>query len=423
MVVEIEDRILKQIEKDRTEIVSFLRGLISIPSVTGKEGEIQEFISRKLGQMGLLLDVWEPDINKLKRHPGYVPVTYDYRRRPNVVGIQKGRGNGKSLLLNGHVDVIPPGPPDAWRHNPWSGVAEEGRIYGRGASDMKSGLAAMTMALNAVIKSGVKLAGDVILEYTVDEELSGNGTLACILRGYRADAGISCETSSLNVQPASIGRIWFEIFVRGKSAGIQRKWEGVNAITKGYKIVEAVAHLEEKRVTALSHPLYPNTREALPCMVCMFQSGSYPSAFPDACLLKGSLATLPGEVSKEVKKSFVNHIQKAIQNDAWLRNHPPKITFTGYFAEPSEISVDHPIVKAVSSNFHKITSRSPIISGRLGAADTRFLNEYGKTPTVIFGPGPTDQMHAIDEWVSIDDLITATKVLALTILDWCTSSG
>ena len=419
MTVDVKSRVLKRIERDREEIVGFLQKLISIPSVTGNEKDIQEFIGRKLSRMGLSVDVWEPDINELKRHPGYVPVAGDYKNRPNVVGIQKGEGDGNSLLLNGHVDVIPPGSLDAWRHNPWSGEIRGGRVYGRGASDMKSGLAAMTMALDAIAKSEIRLKGDVILEYTVDEELSGNGTLSCILRGYKADAGISCETSGLRVQPASIGRIWLEVFILGKPAGIQRRWEGVNAIVKGYKIVEAVSVLEEMRVSRLSHPLYPDTREALPCMVCIFQAGSFPSAFPDTCLLKGSIATLPGEDSEEVKRSFVNYIQKVAQNDPWLKDHPPEVKFTGYFAEPSEIPVGHPIVKTLSSKFREVTTRNPIISGRIGAADTRFLNKYGKTPTVIFGPGPTEQMHAINEWVRIEDLIVATKVLALTILDWC----
>lgn len=284
---------------------------------------------------------------------------------------------------------------------------------------MKSGLAAMTMAMDAIVKSEIRLKGNVILEYTVDEELSGNGTLACILRGYKADAGICCETSSLGVQPGSIGRIWFEIFVRGKPAGIQRRWEGVNAIAKGYKIVEAVSALEDMRIAKLSHHLYPDTREALPCMVCVFQAGSYPSAFPDTCLLKGSMATLPGEDSEEVKRTLVSHIHKVAQSDPWLKEHLPEIKFAGYFAEPSEIPVGHPIVKAVSHNFKEVTHRDPIISGRNGAADTRHLSKYGDTPTVIFGPGPTDQMHAANEWVYIDDVIAATKVLALTILEWC----
>ncbi len=415
----IKRRVLKTIERDREEIVGYLRRLISIPSVTGNEKEIQNFISKKLGDMGLSLDVWEPDISELQRHPGYVPVVDDYKDRPNVVGKKRGEGGGKSLLFNGHVDVIPPGSVHAWKHDPWGGEIEGDRVYGRGASDMKSGLAAMTMALDAILKSQITLKGDVILEYTVDEELSGNGTLACIQRGYKADAGISCETSGLRVQPASIGRMWFEIFVTGKPAGIQRRWEGVNAIVKGYTIVEAVSAFEEERVSKLSHPLYPDTREALPCMVCVFQAGSFPSAFPHSCLLKGSIATLPGEDSEGLKRSFVEHILAVAQNDSWLKDHPPKVKFTGYFAEPSEIPVNHPIVKTVSVNFRKVAEKNPIISGRLGAADTRFLNKYGETPTVIFGPGPTEQMHAVDEWVRIDDLITATKVLALTILDWC----
>lgn len=155
----------------------------------------------------MTVDIWEPDINELKKHPGYVPTTQNYKDRPNVVGFQKGKGSGRSLLFNGHVDVIPPGPLSAWEHNPWSGEVENGKLYGRGSSDMKSGLAAMTMALDAIIESGITLKGNVILEYTIDEEFTGNGTLACVQRGYKADCGIVCESSSLKVQPASIGRI------------------------------------------------------------------------------------------------------------------------------------------------------------------------------------------------------------------------
>ncbi|MHA1833560.1 MAG: ArgE/DapE family deacylase [Candidatus Baldrarchaeia archaeon] len=416
-----KEKVLKEIDENQKEIIKFLQELISFPSVSGNEAEIQNFIAQKLKNMGLKVDVWEPDINELKKHPGYVPIEGNYKNRPNVVGILKGKGNGKSLLFNGHVDVIPPGPLDAWRYNPWSGKIEHGKIYGRGASDMKSGLAAMTMALDAVLKIEAELKGDVILEYVIDEELSGNGTLACILRGYMADAGICCESSSLRVQPASIGRIWFEIIVRGKPAGIQRRWEGVNAIEKGYKIVEAVSKFEEIRLNdpKLTHPLYPDKKEALPCMVCVFQAGSYPSSFPDTCLLKGSIATLPGEDSEEVKRRFVNHILEETRSDPWLKDNPPKVEFVGYFAEPSEIPADHPIVNSVASAFKEVTGKSPIISGRLGAADIRFLNNYGKTPTVIFGPGLTEQMHATNEYVYIQDLITATKVLAITILNWC----
>ncbi len=412
-------QVLNWIEQNRNTIVGFLQDLIRIPSVTGEEGLIQEFIAGRLKEMSLSVDVFEPDLASLRKHPAFVEVSQGYERRPNVVGILKGAGGGKSLLFNGHVDVIPAGAPESWQHGSWSGDAADGRVYGRGASDMKAGLAAMTMAVKAIRESDIRLGGDLILEYTVDEELSGNGTLACVMKGYKADGGICCETSSMRVQPGSIGRIWFEIKVKGKAAGIQRRWEGVSAIEKGYRVTQAVSDFERVRIARLSHPLYPDIRGAIPCMVGVFESGSYHSAFPDSCLLKGSMATVPGEDSAAVKKEFVEFIRAKVANDSWLKDHPPEVIFTGYFAEPSAIPVDSPIVQALCRKFTEVTGQEPVISGREGAADIRFMNRYGETPTVIFGPGMTEQMHANNEWANIEDLIQATKILSLTILDWC----
>lgn len=415
----MKDRVIQGVDRERDQIVEFLRDLIKFPSVTGEEEEIQQFIARKLKKMGLVVDIWEPDLEALKHHPAYVAVSQGYKGRPNVVGILRGAGGGKSLLFNGHVDVIPAGAPEAWAHGPWAADLADGRVYGRGASDMKGGLAAMTMAVQAILKAGIRLKGDVTLEYTVDEELSGNGTLACVMKGYRADGGICCETSSMRVQPGSIGRIWFEIKVKGRAAGIQRRWEGVNAIDKGYRVVQAVSGFERLRIERLSHPLYPEIRGAIPCLVGVFESGSYHSAFPDTCLLKGSMATVPGEDSAAVKAQFVQYIRDTVSDDPWLKEHPPEVAFVGYFAEPSEISPHEPIVQTLCENFREVTGKDPLISGREGAADIRFLNRYGNIPTVIFGPGMTEQMHANNEWVAVNDLIQATKILALTILQWC----
>jgi acetylornithine deacetylase len=412
-------KILSAVEEKRYDIIRFLQDLISRPSVTGDEKPIQEFIAGRLRGMGLSVDMWEPDHEELKKHPAYVAVKGDYEGRPNVVGVYRGSGGGRSLLFNGHVDVIPAGPRETWTHEPFSASLEGDRLYGRGASDMKSGLAAMTIAMETLMKLNLRLRGDVILEYTMDEELSGNGTLACVLRGYKADAGICCETSSLHVQPACIGRIWFEITVRGKPAGIQRRWEGVNAIDKGYEIVKAVSNLEAIRISRLDHPLYPDKMGSLPCMVGMFESGSFPSAFPDLCVLKGSLATLPGEETKQVKKDFVEHIATFAKTDPWLCEHPPEVAFVGYCGDSAEIPVDHPIVTLLGKNLLRVSGEAPRITGRQGAADTRYLIKYGQTPTVIFGPGMTEQMHASDEWVKVSDVITATKTLSLTIAEWC----
>lgn len=408
------------IDQNTESLISFLQDIIRIPSVTGNEGPIQHFLEEYIADIGLEVDSFVPDMNVLKTHPGFVETTQSYEGRPNVVGLLKGTGGGKSLLFNGHVDVIPEGAPENWKHGCWSGDIEDSKVYGRGSADMKSGVAAMTMALKATRACNVSLKGDVIVEYVMDEELTGNGTLACVLKGYKADAGICCETSSMHVQPGSIGRIWFEIRVKGKAAGIQRRYEGVNAIDLGYRVMKAVSEFENIRVKTISHPLYPEMRAAIPCMVGQFESGTYASAFPDACIMKGSMATVPGENSKEVKAEFVRFVTETVRKeDVWFIDHPPEIIFTGYFAEPSEISSESPIVGLLCDSYKNIMGSDPIVSGRQGAADIRHMNQYGDTPTVIFGPGMTEQMHANNEWVNIQDYINSIKILAETIMRWC----
>lgn len=411
--------ILSVIDANRDQAVAFLQKMVSIPSVTGDEAAIQDYLSKYMAGIGLDVDMWETDWEELKKHPGYRPVDRGYENRPNIVATWKGQGGGRSLLLNGHTDVIPVGNGEGWSDNPWSAAIKDGRVYGRGSCDMKSGVASHILAVQFLQAAGMKLKGDVYINVVIDEEVSGHGTLDTVIRGYKADAGISGETSDLAVQPACIGRIWFEIEIQGKPAGVQQRYLGVSGIELGYKITQAVNALEAHRVATVSHPLYPSAIDSLPCLIGSFQAGNYPSAFPATCLLKGSIGTVPGEDHEGVKQSLVDQIAKAAAEDPWMKDHPPVVRFVGYDAQASEIPRDHAIVTTVSDVYKEITGKAPVISGRQGAADTRFLNLYADTPTVIFGPGSTAVMHANDEYVSIDDYVTAIKVMALSILDWC----
>jgi acetylornithine deacetylase len=414
----VQDTVLKHIEKSRDEIIGFLQQLIRIPSVTEHEAEVQKFIAERVEQVGIHVDLWEPNLEELRKAPGYVPVKVGYEGRPNLVGVLKGRGGGRSLIFNGHVDVIPPEPRAAWTLDPWAGEIREGKIYGRGASDMKSGLASMIMAAKAIIDSGIKLNGDVMLETVIDEEYSGNGTLACVLRGYRADAAISCEMSDLQIQPAATGSMWFEILVRGRSASMSRIWEAVSAIEKGYRIVRAISDFESMRIADRRHPLYPDTRGSLACFPGMFLSGTYPSSPPDLCLIRGRMGTLPGETVEGSQREFIEFIQRSASCDPWLRSNPPEIKFAGYCGEPAEIPADHPICTTLIESFRRCTGENPIVRGHDGCTDARILIRYG-IPTVIFGPGTITQMHATNEWARVDDVITATKVDALAMMQWC----
>jgi acetylornithine deacetylase len=416
----LRERILAAVAAQEDDIVRMTQRLIQTESVTGHEGAVQDYLAREVRTMGLSVDQFEPDLDALRGHPAFIGVEgLSFAARPNVVATYRGVGGGRSLLFNGHVDTIPVEPIEAWAHGPLSGALVDGKVYGRGAADMKGGLAAMTMALKILLEAGLRPRGDVLLEYVVDEELTGYGTLACILRGYRADAGISLETSDLCVQPACIGRLWFTVTLQGLAVSISRHWEGVSAIDKGVKIVSAIQRLEEARWATLHHPLYPDNRSALPCAVCMFHAGTFPSAVPETAVLRGSLGVMPQESVKEVERQVRDYIRQVAEADPWLRTHPPRVEFKEVGADGAEISTDHPIVRTVSAAFEVVVGSAPTISGRTGGADTRYLIKYGQTPTVIFGPGMTSEMHAMNESVSVTNLLTATKTLALTIADWC----
>src|SRR6266545_4103774 len=386
MSASVTEKLLQSIDDNRDRAIAFLRQMIAIPSVTGDEAKIQKFLADYMGKIGLDVDLWETDWEELKKHPGYRPVDRGYEGRPNIVATLKGTGGGRSLLLNGHTDVIPVGG-GGWSDDPWSATIKNGRIYGRGSADMKSGVASHIMAVECLMAAGLKPKGDVYINVVVDEEVSGHGTLDTV--------------------------------IRGKPAGIQKRYEGISGIELGNKIVKAVADLEAKRVATVTHPLYPNALDTLPCIIGSFSAGNYPSAFPVNCLLKGSIGTVPGEDHEGVKQSLVEQVARAAAEDSWMKHTPPKVRFVGYDAEASEIQRNHPSVETVCRNYKQVTGRDPEISGRQGAADTRFLNRYANTPTVIFGPGSTAVMHANDEYVSIDDYLTAIKVVALSICDWC----
>ena len=413
-------QIIAAVEERRGEIVAFLQRLVQFDSVTGNETEIQAFIADHLNGLGLRVDRFDTDPDVLRQYPGFLEPEKPLAGRPNVVGVWKGRGAGRSLLLNGHVDTVPLEPLGEWARGPLSGSLADGKVWGRGASDMKGGVAAMTMAVAILKDMGLRPRGDVTLEYVVDEERTGLGTLGCVHRGYRADAGICCETSDLEVMPACIGRMWFTIRVRGKPTGISARWEGVSAIDKAMKFVEAVEALEAMRIQDLRHPLFPDNRGALPCAVTMFQSGTFPSITPEEATLRGSMGLMPYEDPAQAEAQLRAQIMRVCEADPWLRHNPAELTTKGgYVAAGAEIPTDHPIVDAVTRSFRQVTGREPVLSARMGASDTRFLIQQGGTPTVIFGPGPTSQMHAMNEHVPVENVVIAAQVLALAIHDWC----
>ena len=435
----IRNNLLRVIDDKRDECVQFLQELVRIPSVMLTDGEkiAQEFISKKMQSIGFFVDMWETDWDELKNAKSkttgqslYVPVETwipDYKglkNRPNVVGVQRGKGDGRSLLLNGHIDVVPPGAVEKWKHDPWGAHIEDGLLYGRGAVDMKAGVAAMILAVDCVRSAGIQLNGDVIVESVVDEETGGNGTLACMLRGYKADAGVFTEPTEMEIAVADSGAQFFRINVPGKMVHIGYKSEGVNAIEKAAKIIAALNDWESDRTIA-GHQKYPEYRRyVVPFpLVCGSISAGTEMVIPECpaelCVVEGAYQSMPDETIADVNKDLENFISKTASSDPWMREHPPKVEFIGLTYEGARVDSNHPIVNALIHAFAGTLNTSPTVSAFPTGCDMRLYTNHGSTPSVIFGPGSGRKAHFIDEYVPVSQYLDAIKVLAFLILNWC----
>ncbi len=411
------------VERRRDQLVALVRELVSYRSENPKllpdpgqqelarlqEAACQDCIAEHIRGLGMAIDRFEA-------LPG----------RDDVVGILSGASDGPSLILNGHVDVVPAGDPALWTCDPWSGEVSGGKIWGRGACDMKGGLAAAIGALSALGDVGVRLAGDVVVQAVVDEESGGPGTRVAVKR-HRADAAIVLEPTAGSIMPVEGGLEWLRVVVAGRSGHSALRYRSVhaggrgvavNAIEKAVKVLNGVQELERYWGNVKVHPLLPKGITTInPGLI----EGGSPalSTMADRCILGLSLKYLPGEQLDEVKREFEDHIRAVAQTDAWLREHPPTVEWgvSGVSFPPSEISTNHPLATVVANAYRSIRGE-PTWAGFEAVSDLAWLAEAG-VPALLLGPGDPAQAHTSAEYVEIDDLVATTSIVALAIAGWC----
>jgi acetylornithine deacetylase len=417
-------RVLDEIERNRNKMIDFLVNLIKYPSLIGNEYPIQKFIANKLKEIDLKVELWEPDVNLLLKHEAFIPyeeiINLKYKNRPNVVGILKGKGRGKSIILNGHIDVVTPEPINEWLLDPYLGDIKNGMVIGRGAVDMKSGLAAMIFALESIHNIGISLKGDVIFQSVIDEEYDGAGSLSCILKGYKADGVLIAEPSNLNIFIAHAGVARFNILVNGKSVHPSRKSKGVSSIDKAIKIYRYLKCLDKERKSLVENKLfnkniYPDITGVL---VSSINAGSWRSTVPANTKMHCRIGFLPEESIEKVKSEVEKTLEKASINDIWLRKNPPKFEMVG-FVEPASLEINEPIINIMKLSYKELFKKEAEIKGAPAGSDMRLFINYAKIPTIWFGPGSLEKAHSANEAVSIDEYINATKVIALFLLNWC----
>jgi acetylornithine deacetylase len=429
---DLVDRLRQEATALEPATIAFLKELVRIPTenpklagiAAGAEADCQDIVGARLKNLGFTTDRWDV-------YPG----------RPDVVGTLKGTGGegGRSLILNGHIDVVPAGDPAAWTHDPFGAEIADGRVWGRGAVDMKGGVAAMIAAVEAIQRAAIRLKGDVLVESVVDEETGGPGTTQTIEHGYRADAAIVVEPTGLQILPVEGGLEWLRVVVRGRSGHSANRYRtvhaggqgtAVNAIEKTAKILAAVQGLERHWGNTKRHPLLPAGITTINPGVMIGGTGgghdgmpnvlTAVSTFPDYCSLELSLKYLPSEKTAEVRAEFEDFVARIAATDPWLREHPPEIEWgiRGVSFPPAETPPDHPLLGAVAWSAETVTGAPAVQTGMTAVTDLAWLAGAG-IPGVIFGPGSVGNAHGDDEFIVISEVTEGVVALALAICAWC----
>lgn len=411
------------VDRRADELVAFLQAIVQIPSVTGHEGAVQSVVAQRMRAFGLDVDVWEPNVAEMARFSRDIGEIEAFTGRPNVVGRHAGSGGGKSLILNAHVDVVDAGDPARWTYPPFAAEIHDGRLYGRGTCDMKAGLVANLFGLQAARDAGIPIGGDVFVESVISEEDGGAGTLAAIVRGYTADAAIITEPTGLAVIPAQGGSLVFRLHVPGKSAHGCVRDEGVSAIEKFAYLHRALLEFEARRNREIDHPLYAAIANKIPISIGVVRAGTWPSSVAESLIAEGRAGLVPGETIDSFCTAFVEEVQRAAAADPWLSDHRPVVEwFSGQF-EPAEVPVESPIVQTLTTAHEGVTGENARIDAATYGADMRHFVNFAGIPCVMYGPGDVRVAHYTDEYVPIDELLTATKTVATAIAAWCAPAG
>lgn len=407
-------RLWAAIEARRDELVALVADLVRRPSPLGREAEAQAYVAAHLRDSGLAVEAWDLD-DALRTAPEGGDSGVPFAGRPNVAGLRRGAGGGRSLILNGHIDVVSPEPVAAWTHGPWGAAIVDGRMYGRGAFDMKSGVALNLFLPRLLRDLGLTLRGDLIVQSAIEEECTGVGSLD-LSRRYRADAALVTEPEGGRFTWAHLGVLWFRVAVTGKAAHAMVAQRGVNAIVKTVPIIAALQDLE-RRLNEDIHPVWAGVEHPINLNIGVIRGGDWPSTVPGTCEIHCRLGFFPGRTPREMHALIEAAVGAAARADDWLRDHPPTVTYDGFQSSGSIVSLDEPAVRLLGAWHRRVTGApmQPVVGTSIN--DMRYFNFAG-IPAGCYGAAGGNG-HAADEWLDLTSLVPTAKVLGAFLLDWC----
>ena len=403
----------------REEIILFIQTLVQSPSLANNEKDVQKIIFNKLESLQLLPEIIPINFDSIKDHPAFSDDGFSPDSRINIIGNWNNNIEGKSLILNGHVDVVPTGSKTLWNDSPWSGKIKDDRIYGRGSCDMKAGLASGILAVQVLKTIGFDPNGNVMIQSVVGEESGGCGTLTNIVKGYKGDAAVILEPTSLKLCPIQSGALTFRLTIPGQATHAAMRWDGISAIEKFNIINQSIIELEKERHSLFNVEYYKSPERVAPINIGTIKGGEWHSTVPDSVIVEGRLGVFPGEPVSDARTAFSNHIIKVSNSDPWLKNNPPIIEwFEGQF-ESGQTDIDHPIINNLKDAYNNVNKSNPIIEGVTYGSDLRLFTNHADIPALLFGPGDVRLAHSANEYVEIEEVLTCIKIISNLIINWC----
>ncbi|NHF72357.1 ArgE/DapE family deacylase [Paracoccus xiamenensis] len=417
--------ILRAVDAGFDAQTEFLAELTAHPSTRGQEQSAQDFIASEYAARGLSVDRWQIRLDDIRHLPGFSPVIGDYEDAVNVVASHTPRSaKGRSLILNGHIDVVPEGPLDMWDSPPFAPRVDSGWMYGRGAGDMKAGLAANLFALDALRRAGFQPAAPVFVQSVVEEECTGNGALACLARGYRADAALIPEPFAETLVSAQVGVLWFQIHLKGLPTHVAYAGTGANAIEAAPPIFAALHALEHRwNAPDRRSPDFAGHDHALNLNVGRIRGGDWTSSVPAWCVFDVRMGVFPGQDLAEARAEITDCVMAAAREVPFLKNALPAITWHGFAAEGYALAQDRSAMagaatRALEGAHRAVTggelTRAPITA----TTDARFFGLYADTPALVYGPR-AEAIHGFNERVDLESMRRVTQTTALFIAQWC----
>ncbi len=402
---------------DREALVADLIELVRIPSVTGREEAVAADAALRLRAAGMTLETPSPQQATIRADPAWPGEETVRSSLPLVIG-RIGRPGGRRLILSGHLDVVPPGDLATWTTDPWAADIRDGSLFGRGACDMKGGVAAILAAVRALVASGAaaELGGELIVAFVPGEEDGGQGTLAAIRAGVTGDLAIITEPSNLDIVVAHAGAITFRLTVPGRAAHASQRREGVSALDKLFVVLRGLEADETARNAAETDPLMTALGLPYPTIAGIVAGGEWASTVLDRIVVHGRYGVRLGQSPADAGRDLRRAIDDANQSDAFLREHPATVEIVGGQFGSGRVPSDHPLPVGLADAAEAVTGRRPVLLGEPYGADMRLFINEGDTPCVMYGPGDVKVAHSANEHVSLAQVEECAAVLAAWVV-------